>query len=284
MKLKNLFRSMKPGLKNFLLILAGSGTVITLSWLADGLKGECLFEHWYGPCDPHQMGMWPRIGLALGVFIIFAVITRLMAKNWLPVQQFASKKVSAHKVLIMPLSKFNPQLQQDEQGRWQVNGVDLVGDLERDIRALEENEATKKWNGLPFLRGLRPHMNTLEKLYLIGSSGKDGSSQQLEALRELVGKYTDANIKTIANINFQSVLELQGELESLIKGLLSQEDKKYREKDIVIDVTGGPKTTSIAGAFASLEWRGVEFQYVDTANNHDVLSFNVVVSLPERTN
>lgn len=280
---------LKP--KNVGLFLSGSGTVIAISWLADGLKGECLFEPWWGACD--QDAMLLRICLAAIAFIVFAFVARVLVEDWLPVQHFAhNKKVAPHKVLIMPLSTFNPVPQKDEQGRWvvqdkdgqdrQVEGVILQGDLEHDIHALESNNKTRKWNGLPFLRGLKPHLvdNKLERLFLIGSNGDDGSSQQLDALCQVARQYTDAYIEPIRDIDFHSVKDLQGELESLIKKVLG---KNYKENDIIIDVTGGPKTTSIAGALASLEWPGVEFQYVDTAHDHGVHSYNVVVNLPKHS-
>jgi hypothetical protein len=53
----------------------------------------------------------------------------------------------------------------------------------------------------------------------------------------------------------------------------------FNEQDIVIDITGGQKTTSIAGAVVTFNSQ-VTFQYVQTDDPYDVLIYDVVVRMP----
>lgn len=52
------------------------------------------------------------------------------------------------------------------------------------------------------------------------------------------------------------------------------------QNDIMIDVTGGTKTASIAAALVTLHHPPIEFQYVRTETPFDVLSYNVVTTNP----
>ena len=50
--------------------------------------------------------------------------------------------------------------------------------------------------------------------------------------------------------------------------------EKFTDKDIVIDVTGGNITASIAGASSTLS-TGITFQYVQTNSPHEVYAYDV---------
>ncbi len=48
------------------------------------------------------------------------------------------------------------------------------------------------------------------------------------------------------------------------------------EEDIIIDVTGGQKTTSIAGAVITLNSQ-VSFQYVQTNEPYKIMAYDVMI-------
>lgn len=56
-------------------------------------------------------------------------------------------------------------------------------------------------------------------------------------------------------------------------------EEKISEEDIIIDVTGGQKTTSIAGALVTLNSQ-VTFQYVQTNEPYNVVAYDVVIQSP----
>lgn len=284
--------------KTLPLILVGGLGVMALGWLGDAVGGICIWERWLGPCaDGWAVGK--RSVVALLLFLALSTLSAWLAHEFLPVLHFSqNSRTQPRKVLIVPLSTFTILPVRNAQQRWQleVKGsaqspeptvVELSNDLAQDLARLEANEGTKKWNGMQFLRGLCPHVcgGVLEQLYLIGSKGSQGSSAQLETVRAWVQSYTAAQVHAVRDVDFHSVKTLQAELEKIIRSLL--DGKQYRESDIMIDTTGGTKTASIAAAFASLEWRGVEFQYVQTGDGGagttapEVLSYNVVAGRPQ---
>ncbi|GBD96755.1 MAG TPA: hypothetical protein ENG83_07435 [Nitrospirae bacterium] len=121
--------------------------------------------------------------------------------------------------------------------------VDLSGksrNIEKDIAELNKIS----WNWQQILRGLLPHKSSLEHLYLVGSKGDNGSFKDLDKATNFIGKYFK-NIRIAKHdraIDFENFDVLVKALEKTIL-LLKKHD--LTEKDIVIDVTGGHKTTSI---------------------------------------
>ncbi len=68
-------------------------------------------------------------------------------------------------------------------------------------------------------------------------------------------------------IDFQDVKEIFNTIEEIYREL-AQEDIK--EKEIIVDVTGGQVPTSIGAAMATLS-RGRQFQYVSTKDKSIIL-------------
>lgn len=83
--------------------------VVTSGWVGDGLKGECLFAPWLGECGKDPLRITCRTLPALAGFIISTLLVYHLAKGWLPVRHLAENQtVRPHKVLIAPISLFNP--------------------------------------------------------------------------------------------------------------------------------------------------------------------------------
>jgi hypothetical protein len=150
-----------------------------------------------------------------------------------------------------------------------------------------ENEANDpnleklRWNWQQLMRGILPHIGTLQVVYLLGSDGSGGGSfQYLGDAEELIKRY----LSGVSVRRFVRPVDFEGDFEGLVDCLNQcvqeiQRECRIREKDIVIDVTGGQKTASIAGAMVTLNTR-VTFQYVSTTDPRKVRAYDVTVESP----
>ena len=87
-------------------------------------------------------------------------------------------------------------------------------------------------------------------------------SKQIEII---VGKGCDNGL------DFEDVRELVEALDKIYQGL--KEECGYKAQDILIDITGGQKVSTIAGAIVSLS-EGRSFQYVST-KNYSISTYDV---------
>ena len=116
-------------------------------------------------------------------------------------------------------------------------------------------------------------MSSLEHVYLVGSKGDTGSFKDLNKAKAFIGKYLN-NIKIIKHdraVDFENFDML---VKALEKAILLLKKHDLSERDIVIDVTGGHKTTSIAGAMITIN-SVVTFQYVQTLPPFKVWGYDV---------
>ena len=122
------------------------------------------------------------------------------------------------------------------------------------------------------LTGNGPHR--LKKLILIGSRDRNnqGSVQKLpqavEIFKHLLAPH-GVVVEAFAG-NAPDFEELEDVTRALQKALEQANEKPER---IVIDVTGGQKTTSIAAAMFTLDKRDLVFQYVSTSFPHETKTF-----------
>lgn len=263
------------GIALWLLVVANG---VAIGWLGDGLKGECLFGPVLGDCGGGLDVAWRNLAVLLtsgGVFLTLY----LLARNMLPVRVLRqAAEIRPRRVVLMPLSSLKPYPECGPPGQIsiQINSRQIIftGDLAADIEALQGLQ----WNGQQILRALRPHWEagTLERVILLGSKGKDGSFEMARGvIRDWLGRYLGVEHVEIhpKEVEFEDLQTLKDTFDELVQNLVQ---RGYRERDIVIDATGGPKTASIATALATLERPELEFQYVETRNNPRVLSFNVL--------
>lgn len=166
------------------------------------------------------------------------------------------------------------------------NEVVFTGDLANDIDAF--NKLGWRWNGQQFLRGLEPHVaaGALTDLVLIGSSGKFASHAGLEVTKQMAGIYSRASVHLHPEvIDFEDIQALQQVFDGWIKTF---HERGVPEREILLDATGGQKTTSIAAALTTLRWSQVEFQYVKSKDvvvageKLNVMSFNVVAEAVQK--
>lgn len=79
-------------------------------------------------------------------------------------------------------------------------------------------------------------------------------------------------------IDFENLEDLYSNFNNVIQEVTQR--LGYAQSDVMIDVTGGQKTTSIAAALVTLHRPPIEFQYVSTRGCCPVLSYNVVATSP----
>jgi hypothetical protein len=174
-------------------------------------------------------------------------------------------------------------------------------DAEADIEAIDhavEAAGERPWNWQQLLRALRWHPR-LRDLWIIAStdaphyraeqgadplapgarhsaqSGK-GSWDFAELCREFLAPYTGARIHIATDaVGFEHYEEVM----LAARHVLREHLRRVAAERIVVDITGGTKITSIAGAALTLN-RGVSFQYVDTQPPHRVISFLLATEEP----
>ncbi len=249
-------------------------TLITSSWVADGLKGEALFSGWHPVFE-----QW-RIHTVLTSLVLFFLSFMWLyhyRRSFIGVRTLQQIKTTPCKALVLMVSKpnFGP-LKKIFPLRIDAN-TELKGEsLKDDIFALYEKDVQCNWR--PILKGLIPHEQSLKYLYLIGSQTVDGVSGSFEVLEDvefLIKRYFP-HVKTFKSkegVNFEDLEALIQVIYEAIKELKREE---LTEEDIVIDITGGQKTTSIAGAVVTLN-SSVRFQYVQTNKPYDVISYDLTI-------
>jgi len=252
---------MKSILVKFTALFCTLAAAVSSNWVADtidyfvrrgaglGTSNEDLFRCFY---------------LLFGVAVFFAAAawlftnrerifrTRLRFKT-------VDKKAKVLAIFLSP----TPSTPVLTDGTWSIikskdDTYTFSGNLTEDVANLKFY-----WNWHPLLRGLIPHQETLERVYLINSSGGKNSSKSFgkpaaEFLGIFLGKveilYEDY---TVDFEDFQKVTDL------LDRIILEEHRRGVREHDIVVDVTGGMKPSSIAGAVVT-NTTDVVFQYVQT--------------------
>ncbi|UBQ05142.1 hypothetical protein LCC91_11430 [Tepidimonas taiwanensis] len=120
-------------------------------------------------------------------------------------------------------------------------------------------------------RGILPHLDKLECVVLLPSSNPSGSlppsCEQVDLaieifthlIRNQTGESRAITIETMPPANFEDFRAIMDQLEGAIRLC---KHKGFALSDMVIDVTGGQKTTSIAGALTTLDKRELDLQYV----------------------
>jgi hypothetical protein len=207
------------------------------------------------------------------VFLLISLILLYKHQNeFEPVRSLAqSVNGDPHSCLIMFLSPPNKEIEEISREPFglKVDNILIPTELDADIEQLD-------WNWRQLLRGVRLHRDELKIVYIIGShdsGGKDGSFKSRNYAQMLFEHYfPSADIRCYHKpVNFEKFDDLAGCLTKIIEELKMA---NYRDRDIVIDVTGGQKTTSIAGAVVTLN-KKVTFQYVQTNIPFDVLTYDV---------
>ena len=224
---------------------------------------------------------------SLGALAGFSILLFIAASLWLydNRQAFSGARTVvqadawAHSDLVLLVSTSNQTVSRGTSGSGFIVGggteaVALQGtSLVDDIAAVHK----LRWNWQQILRAVEPHRGSLWRVRLIGSPGDTGSFRQLDHCAAILQRYLpDATILPMKQpVDFDNVDKLIAALRAVIQ---EERDASLPEGEIIIDVTGGKKMTSVAAAVATLSNR-VKFQYVDT-ESAKVTIYDVVYHSP----
>jgi hypothetical protein len=258
------------------------GTLIFGSMTADGLEGSALFSLWYDPLKE-----W-RFPILVVVIILFLVCFWLLWKHRTQFQAvrslFQEECTEPHDCLLIflssPFGRGKEVLFTDSPFAIKItdrNGERVLpakGSLDEDIDCLEGLH----WSWQQTLRGIKPHFKELKAVYLIGSQDSEeypGSFPKLQYAGKLIHLYLPKVeiVHHVQPVDFENFNEMKKALHS---GISALKQRGFREEDMIIDVTSGQKTTSIAGAAVTL-YSKVTFQYVQTSKPHKVIKYDVEI-------
>ena len=262
-------------------LLPGWLILISGSWVADGVKGEVLFGDWWwgGVFADHR---WLGLALAGMCFAVGSLWLYSYRRDFALVRSLSQVVCTAHRSLVIIVSTptLTPEKKHDGSLHLRPKGgpdFRFTGSLPEDI---DKIPPALRWNWQPLLRGLQPHADVLERVRLVGSSGPHGSFGHLETCEAMLRLYVpDADIKPYPRkVDFENFNGLVRVLREIV---IEEKKARMTDEDIVIDITGGPKTASIAGSGITFTTE-VTFQYVRTHPPFEVYAYDVVQQPPER--
>jgi hypothetical protein len=256
--------------------------ILLENWISDGVEGNTLFSRWH----PVQMGQEGFSLVMIGMLIAVAVLSwfayylgsEFLSVGFRNVSERGEVEPKAH--LIFALSDVKGRLEVEHPSGLKTlrmnNGNTLT--LDGSARSFDEKMAQLTPLACPveqFIRGVKPHIEFLKKITFLGS---DSSLLHSELFAEMMLwffpelRHKKIDVKTV-QADFTDLIKLSHQFQRIIE--------KVRSKNqLSIDITGGTKLVSAAGAMATLNHPEIDLQYVETKQGLDddkkVISFNVV--------
>lgn len=250
-------------------------------WVGDGLKGDSLFfteRTEYLPVKWCVLG-----GLALG-WALLAWLLDWLLLYLLPLRTLSQKKqAKPHKVLIAPVSEVALEmidsradgdwLVEKDSGNGQViNEAKFAGGLENLLAKFESSRRSV----VPLLRSLRWHQAELRQVHFLASTQSIGFARKLKpALQSCLGADVAIEIHGEA-LDFEDIDNVYHALDEVVNRAINM---GFHEQDIIVDLTGGQKPTSVALALYTLH-RDILCQYVQTGGNKEVLQYDMALRPP----
>lgn len=248
--------------KKFLAAIVTLVIITSSSWFADALKGECFFGRGCPSID------WPVLAGSAAVYLVSAFLAFYLGRNLFQVNVLNYQKEPEPKSAMIAFVSRMPKMERIDEGHWSITAhgepYTIGNGLERDIEHLEGSN-------IPFqqlLRAIRPHKDKLRKIILLHS---EQSRDTAEDYKTIIPKYLPNVTIDKQPADFEDLEKLLRVLSECIRKLKSH---GFRHGDIILDVTGGQKTASIAAAIMTLHFDELVFQYVSTNEPHAVLTFN----------
>lgn len=262
-----------------------------------------IFAGWVGDLvkerveDPQGItsGEWWLFAIGLvGLFLSLLLAVR-EGRKLIPARVVDQRQgVKPHSVLVALLSPCNnlERIDGPTGPEWQVRDqktdhkASLSGRSLDELRRVDRN--LPQWTWQQTLRATYPHREGLERLVLLGSKNGSGTPSQLNLAHDFFSTWFSGKVEVLGKagvssetdpdswcVDFEDLDATQAVLRRAIERLRRCEHH-YQDTDIVIDVTGGPKTASIAAAMVTLDRPDLTFQYVGTGSNAEkIFGFNV---------
>lgn len=267
-RVENLRKSAEAllGIKHFNIwaILFVLSISLALSWFPDGLAN--LIEKRF------SLGVIKLSVASIIVMVIWLILRKYIVSQKIEVICEEPTPVRALAIFLSTLilygEKKNRTSPQEliETLIQSVNHTDLI-----NSQNTEEILADTSWE-IPLIV-IRHHAPTLEYLYVITSSGNKGTTYQMELFTKTVNALFP-KVKVIelvkGGVDFEDVKAVFQAVERFYTEVSA---KGIKQENALVDITGGQKTTSVAGAIATLA-TGRRFQYVSTESKR-VLAYDV---------
>jgi len=179
-------------------------------------------------------------------------------------------------------------------GEWLADQRFCGGILNPEVPEIMDPGTHESWR-MP-VEGMRIHYPKIERVIVFASSDyvkdpvkkeiDEGSYRQYPQFKQLVEKLFEGTGRDVAVTDLCSFLKGRKEFENgldfedapvLVDALVAVyrelHEEKYQNKEIMVDVTGGPKVTTVAGA-AIVLGKDQVFQYIST-RDHTPRAFDV---------
>jgi len=195
----------------------------------------------------------------IGALLIFLLVKEGLKKLdqiSIDVQTNSPKKT---KNLILFLSHLN----NDEQ-------IKLI----KSVKKLEDLKDKRiNWE-IPAI-AIKYHLPKLKNVVVITSNQSNKQFNEFKDFIKRIFPENDINIEMYKNsVDFENIEEVYTHLKNAFYNLKNS-GKAKRDREIIIDVTGGLKIPSIAGAIFTLEKEERKFQYVSTITKK-VMGFDIL--------
>ena len=252
------------------------------SWLADGAA------QWFVSAAPEEERAW-RWGVlflaGLLVVVVGVVWLRIYGERFILPDIEPVKDVEPRRVLIAFLSDLNKMsIRRADDGRWCFyganGGTNEIGSVSALFEFVSHKSPLTSWQQLARAMYHHHKAGVLQKVILLASKksrdafeasdGGESSAPHPEIFFDALlndGALPERRVSievAPGNVDFEDLTSSLMALQQAIK------NSGAEHRDIVIDVTGGQKTASIAGALVTLDKRDLIFQYVPTGGPDEV--------------
>jgi uncharacterized DUF497 family protein len=208
--------------------------------------------------------------MLLGIFVVIISILIIFGSYKKMKSIVLSRKIEVvreeaikSKVLILFLSS----IRNEDETRKIIDGN---VELDKLMVELENNQ----WK-MPLI-AINHHLPKLEKVIVLTSKAKStpGSDSNFKLFNDMINKfYKDRKIKVIPKkgLDFEDVKAVFEQIDDIY---LELKKEQIKDRDVILDVTGGQKPNSVAGALATYVYDR-KFQYIST-NSKEVYSYDMV--------
>ncbi|HIQ50581.1 MAG TPA: hypothetical protein EYH54_01255 [Nautiliaceae bacterium] len=154
-----------------------------------------------------------------------------------------------------------------------LNSDDQIKIIKNAMKLEDLKDKRINWE-MPAI-AIKYHLPQLKNITVITSNESKNQFNEFKEFIKRVFPENDLNIEMYKNhTNFENVEEVYTHLKDAFYNL-KKSKKAKRDREIIIDVTSGPKIPSIAGAIFTLEAEERKFQYVSTKTK-EVIGFDIL--------
>jgi hypothetical protein len=237
------------------------GLSIVAGWVPDGLN-----EIFFGEKAKGLKMLLP----AVVILLVFLGLGKWIIGNskYAVVQEEPKKR----KALILFLSPIWSSL---EEAKSFLKELSDLPSVEEKLKLINNKKIGDKF---PFrswrmpAEAIKYHLPKLEVVKVITSEKTSPQFSTFVEFLKVLFPEKELKVEQLKTSSFEDFKEIE---EALEKAYSSLKEAGYKEKEIILDITGGQKIVSIVGALLSLYGRR-EFQYVST-NDYSVKSYDVEV-------